>query len=165
MVSALWTCKGKEPNPLRRLKVSNELLDFFYEKPVHMLVTDTSHIWEEAEGVNRAALEQLFGRGSAQVAAGGSSSLVPPKGPPPRRWKSDRPLEHHWLQVPCCRRSGCLPDRPRLQAPRRRSSGLPPDHLKFLQPHCLAGARSPPAPQLPQGGSSLRRRMSGRPPD
>jgi len=54
---------------------------FFYDKPVHLLVTDTSHIWEEAERVNRAALE-IFGRGSSQVAAGDASSLVPPASPP-----------------------------------------------------------------------------------
>jgi len=48
LVDALRTCQEKKTNPLRRLKASNELLDFLYDKPVHLLVTDTSHIWEEA---------------------------------------------------------------------------------------------------------------------
>ena len=46
---------------------------FFYEKPVHLLITDTSYILEEAKRVNQAALEEIFGRRSAQV---GPSSLL-----------------------------------------------------------------------------------------
>jgi len=30
LVGALWTCRGKGTNPLKKLKVSNELLDFFF---------------------------------------------------------------------------------------------------------------------------------------
>ena len=102
LVRALWTLRGKKANPLKRLKVSKELLDFFFEKPMHLLITDSAHILEEAEKVNQAALEEIFGQRSAQVAAGAASSHVPPAcsrgGPPIRRWKSDRPSDR--LQGP-----------------------------------------------------------------
>jgi len=32
LVRALWTFRKTKTNPLKRLKVSNELLDIFYEK-------------------------------------------------------------------------------------------------------------------------------------
>ena len=127
LVGALWSCKGKETNPLRKSKVSNELLDFFYEKPVHMLVTDTSHNWEEAERGQPCSPGEKFWAG---VCTGGCRGLLSAServqgGQLPCRWKSDRP-------------SDCPPDRPQLQAPRRWSSGLPPDCLRFLHPHYLA---------------------------
>jgi len=60
LVRALWAFREKKTNPLRRLKVSNELINFFCEKPVDMLFPDTSHILEEAERVIQAALEEIF---------------------------------------------------------------------------------------------------------
>jgi len=48
LVRALWTFRKTKTSPLKRLKVTNELLDFFYEKPVDLLNKDTSHILEEA---------------------------------------------------------------------------------------------------------------------
>jgi len=44
LVGDLWACEGTQSSALKRLKVSNELLDFFKEKPVHMLLTDTTYI-------------------------------------------------------------------------------------------------------------------------
>ena len=125
LVRALWTNREKKTNPLRRLKVSNKLIDFFYEKPVHLLITDTSHILEEVERVNQAALEEIFGQRFAQVAAGAASSLVPPAtpvpAPPIRRWKSVGPTPVPTALGPTS--SGHPPDHHSFQAPRRRSPG------------------------------------------
>jgi len=44
---------------------------------VDLLITHTAHILEEADRVNQAALHDIFGRRSAQVAAGAASSPVP----------------------------------------------------------------------------------------
>jgi len=70
---------GQKSSPHLMLQVWLELLNFFKEKPVHTLQTDTTYILEKARRVSRAALAEFFGLGSARVAAGGASSLVPPE--------------------------------------------------------------------------------------
>ena len=138
LVGDLWACEGAESNPLQKLKVSNELLDFFNEKPVHMLVTDTSYIWEEAERVNSAALKEIFGLGYARVAAGDASSLVPPKSQPPNSQPPTSQSPAKPVPAPEGAQGGMLPgcwksDRPsdRLQLPSRWMSGFPPDRRRL----------------------------------
>jgi len=83
LVGALWTCEGQETSPLKKLKVTNDLLDFFYDKPVHTMGTDVTHIREEAERVNCAALEKIFGLGSARVQRVPLPSSLPRHSLPP----------------------------------------------------------------------------------
>ena len=120
LVGDLWAYEGTESSLLRKLKLSNDLLEFFHEKPVHMMVTDTSYIWEEAERVNL-------------LAAGGASSLVPlaPQPPAPQPPAAPVPAPQGAQGGSCSHIAGCLvacqigsrslvagrpPDRPWLQS-------------------------------------------------
>ena len=47
---------GQETSALQKLEVTNDLLDFFQQKPAHTMVTDVTHIWEETRRVCRAVL-------------------------------------------------------------------------------------------------------------
>jgi len=77
-VRAMGTFRTIKISPLKRLKVSNRIIEFSEDKPVHLYFRDTTHILEEAERVNQAALDETFGRSSSREASGPASSLVPP---------------------------------------------------------------------------------------
>ena len=69
LVGALRSCQGKNTNPLRRMKASGELMDFIEDYPVFAAVAELSPILEEAERINQAAVEEVFGRRPARAAA------------------------------------------------------------------------------------------------
>ena len=52
LVGALCACQKKGTNPLRRMKASGELLDFFKDYPVFTTVAELSPILEEAKRIN-----------------------------------------------------------------------------------------------------------------
>ena len=69
LVGAIRSCQGKNTNPLRRMKASGELMDFLEDYPVFAAVPGLSPILKEAERMNQTAMEEVFGRRPAQVAA------------------------------------------------------------------------------------------------
>jgi len=69
LVGAIRSCQGKNINPLRRMKASGELMDFLEDYPVFAAVPGLSPILEEAERINQAAVEEVFGRKPARAAA------------------------------------------------------------------------------------------------
>ena len=85
LVGALRSCQGKNTNPLRRMKASGELMDFIEDYPVFAAVAELSPILEEAERINQAAVEEVFGRRPARAAAAmlGADSAEPAAMPKP----------------------------------------------------------------------------------
>ena len=69
LVGALRSGQGKNTNPLRRMKASGELMDFIEDSPVFTAMAELSPILEEAERINQAAVEEVFGRRPARAAA------------------------------------------------------------------------------------------------